>query len=278
MIRVSVEKSGRKIIFGREVILSSVKAEPLCYSGDFPALPKEEREPLRRYITLSGYIVSSAETEDERIRRIGNRRRALSRITAAAEHFILRIGDKYAECSDGELVFERESPFSGDAAEKFSLRAVIAGGYFMHSSTKAVVKRLTEGMHFPMHTDANFTVGRYTDGYVVETDNSGDVPVGFTAEFVVSGSASSFSLVNGVNGQRISCRYGFESGDRIRISTKRDNLFFLLERGGERINLTGCADEDTRLFLLPAKRCELSVEGCGIYSGSVTYSEAFVTF
>jgi len=278
MIKVSLEKSGRRIIFGRGVILSSVKAEPLRYSGEYPALSREDLSPLRRHISLEGYIVSSAETEASRVREIEAVRRSLSRITNPSENFILRIGDKYADCFDGELTFEREAPFSGDMAERFCLKAALNGGFFLRSSTRSLVKKLCDGMHFPFIIENGMTVGEYSGGYAVETENGGDVPVGFTAEFTVSGSASSFSLINGVSGKRISCSYSFASGDKILISTKRDDLYFALERGGERINLTGYADEDTELFLLPARRCVLSVEGCNIYSGNVTYSEAFVTF
>ena len=278
MTGVSVEKSGQKIIFGRGVILSSLKADPLTYSGDYPALAKEDRTPELRRITLEGYIVSSAATEAERIREIENRRRRLSRITAASESFLIRIGDKYADCSDGELTFDREAPFSGDAAERFRLRAVIDGGFFKKSNKKALAEKLRSGMYFPVSVGEDFTVGKYGGGYAVQTDNGGDVSVGFTAQFVLTGSASSFSLVNGVSGRRISCRYSFLSGDKVLISTKRDELYFVLERGGERINLTGYADEDSELYLLPPKPCELRVEGCSLYSGSVTYNEAFVTF
>ena len=278
MIDVSVEKSGRKIIFGRGVILSSLKVEPLSYSGDYPALSKEDRTPEKRHVTLEGYIVSSAATELGRIREIENRRRRLSQITAASESFLLRIGDKYADCSDGELVFDREAPFSGDSAERFRLRALIDGGFFKKSSTKALMKKLTDGAYFPVSIGENFAVGRYNGIYAVQTDNCGDVPVGFTAQFVLTGSADSFALVNGVSGRRIFCRYNFLSGDKILISTRRDELYFVLERGDEKINLTGFADEDTELYLLPPKPCELRIEGCSLYSGSVTYNEAYVTF
>lgn len=276
-MRVVLERGNVKLTFGRSMILSRLEAKPLDYDGDFPTFSRADMIPKVRHIEIEGYIVSTADTPAGRARDVEKRRRDLAKLISPGDGFFIRIGDKYANLINGTLSFVREAPFSGDESEKFLLKAVISGGFFHKSITTASVIRLSDGLYLPGYVNDS-TVGVYNNGCNVIANNRGDVSVGFRAEFTPQSSTSRFSLVETGTYQYISCNYNFRLGDRIIISTHRDDLKFAVRRNGVETNLTGYADEGAQLFLIPPRDCILSVGDGAVFKGSVTFTDSYITF
>lgn len=276
-MRVSIAGDSAELAFGRGMILERIRADALSYGDDFPGRARDELIPEIRRITLEGYLIATGGGAEQRRQETELRRRMLASVTAPGNSFRIRVGDRIAECSAGELVFDRCAPFSGDEAEHFTLRAVIDGGFFRGETVTAVPKLSSSGLTFPLWAESGITVGEYGSTTVIRVKNGGDVPAGFTAELRPATTVYSFRLEDSVTGKFLSCPHGFGSGDLIRISTLRDSLYFNVLRGGVSVNLTGYTEEGSELFLLPVGETVLTL-GDVSFSGSLSFRESFVTF
>lgn len=277
-MRVSVGNSAVELHFGRGMILSSLEAEPLTFDGKYPAREVWERESNPRLIKLEGYMISSAEAAEDRRREMEQRRRALAGITSPAGTFFIKIDGRRANLSDARLVFKRYAPFSGDEAEHFTLTAVIDGGYFFGDRVTKFPEQTVAGFHFPVSGAERFTLGEYGSTCAITVKNGGDVPVGFTAELSPESAVTFFTLTDTSTGKFIRLRRSFTSGDVIRISTVKDSLHLRLTRGGKDYNLSGYADGESELFLLPVGETLITVGDGAPFSGTLSYTEAYTTF
>ncbi len=277
-MRVSVGNSNLELYFGRGMILSSLEAEPLTFDGKYPARDVWEREPNPRLIKLEGYMISSASSAEDRRAEIERRRRALAGITSPAGTFFIKIDGRRADLSDARLVFKRYAPFSGDEAEHFTLTAVIDGGYFFGDRVTKFPEQTVNGFHFPLSGEATFTLGEYGSTCCISVLNGGDIPVGFTAELSPESTVPSFTLTDTSTGKRIKIAHSFGSGDVIRISTVKDSLSLRLTRGGKDYNLSGYADGDSEMFLLPVGETVITVGDGAPFSGTLSYTEAYTSF
>ena len=278
-MRVSVGNSECELFFGKGLVLVSLEAEPLVYGGDYPLKSRDNKFPKTRRIRLEGYICAGEVRQDDRCREVELRRVLLSRITSPGKDFFIRIGDRFADATAGELVLKRHTPFSGEETEHFTLTAVIRGGYF-RSAMRTVKprERIIGGLSLPFSTEGATAFGTCDGTSVIGVRNRGDVPVGFVAEFSPQGTVTSFSLRDTSTGKYISCSHSFGTGDVIRISTIRDDLRFSVLRGGKEINLTGYADAGSELFLLSYGDTVLEIGNGAKFTGNLSYREAFVTF
>ena len=278
-MRASIGNDKCEIFFGRGIILEGLEADPVVYGGEFPGRSREGRPPEIRHIAAEGYILSRGCSVEKRRHEIGSRCRALAAVTSPQESFFLKIGDRYADCTDGELSFKRKAPFSGDEAEHFTLRAVIKGGFFHGSTITVPAERKASGFHFPISfTDDSFAFGSYENKSYIQVNNRGDTSVGFTAELCPQTAISSFRLENLKTGKYIACTYDFAAGDVIKISTLLDNLQFKAEAGGSEINLTGYADTGSEFFTLSLGESRLVLEDGAAYTGSLSFRESYISF
>lgn len=278
-MRVSIGNESCEIVFGAGFILESLSAEPLVLGTEYPARPRENRIPERRRISMEGYIVALGGTEAERREEMRMRRRLLASLSAPDGGFFIRIDDKYASLCDGELVFLRSAPFSGDEREHFTLRAVIESGYFYGEEITLSPTRGVAGTHLPASLgEGGLVLGQYTGGSVIRVRNGGDVPVGFTAELIPEADTAMLSIKNHTTGKQIVSLRSFSAGDVIRLSTHRDELYMRARRGGKDVNLAGLVTDDSELFLLPRGESIIELGINEPYTGSLTYREAYTTF
>lgn len=278
-MRASIGNNKCEIFFGRGIILESLEADPVVYGGEFPGRSREGKSPEIRHIAAEGYILSSGCSAEKRRREIESRRRALSSVTSPQGSFFLKIGDRYADCTDGELSFKRKAPFSGDEAEHFTIRAVIKGGFFHGGTVTVPAERKASGFYFPLSlTDDSFVFGSYEDKSFVQVNNRGDMAVGFNAELCPQTAISSFRLENPETGKYIACTYDFAAGDVIKISTLLDSLQFKAETGGSEINLTGYADAGSEFFTLSPGESRMILNGGAAYTGSLSFKESYISF
>lgn len=278
-MRVSIGNDSCEIAFGTGFILESLSAEPLVYNTEFPARPRENRIPERRRISIEGYIVTFGGTEAARREEMRMRRRLLASISTPDSSFFIRIDDKCASLCDGELVFLRRAPFSGDEREHFTLRAVIKSGYFYGEDITLHPMRNVTGNYFPVSLGENgFVLGQYTGSSVIKVRNDGDVPVGFTAELIPETDTAMLCIKNHTTGKLIMSLRSFSAGDVIYISTHRDDLYMRARRHGKDVNLAGLVTDDSELFLLPRGESVIEVGINEPYTGSLTYREAYTTF
>lgn len=272
----SIGQNSTVMYFGEGLILSSLTADGLAFYGDYPTRDPRDRSPKPRRLTLEGYIAATAESPEDQGREVTLYRNTLSRITAPHGEFFVNVDGRIAHLSDGSITFKRAAPFSGKSAECFTLTANIIGGYFTGTPTTVHAAEDTDGFHFPL--TEGLTAGVTNGNTAVRLRNGGDIPVGFTAEFSPVSTVHSFSLECVESGKRITAVKDFGSGDLIRISTHRDSLCFQLIRGGNTYDLSGSADGESELFLLPTGDCTLRVGAGDPFEGWLTYTEAFVSF
>lgn len=267
--------------FGPGVVLESLEAEPLR----FPSYPCTDSltgaVPERRRFTLTGYLVAREEAvAAARERELSLRRRLLSFITCPVGEFTLGVGQVRAVCTGGELSFTRKAPFSGTDCERFTLTGEIKGGYFCGERVVLSPTSTDTGFAFPLRsTLTEHTVGQVGDGSYISLKNRGDTDCGFYLALSPTEEVYGFSLTDSVTGRSISCpdRY-FYPGDEIRLSTLREDLFFYLYRDGQVVELQGFADEASELFSLCPGEHILYIGGDVRYTGSLEFTEAFVTF
>lgn len=278
-MRVTIERGNTILSFERGMILSSLEADGIEFGDEYPTVRREELVPKTRRIRLEGYIVATGDTPEKRRMETERRRRILSRLTYPGYGAIIRVDDKYANITNGELYIKREAPFSGSDAEHFILTAQIDGGFFHKPSVKSVVKRSIDGVYLPGHVGADgASVGTAASPCVAVINNGGDVPVGFKGSFTVDRAMSYFSLTNSSTNKIIRANFAFVTGDRVMVSTLRDDPYFKVMRSGVSINLTGFSNSESELFLLYPGDSVLELGGSAVYTGDVTYTEAFLSF
>ncbi len=213
-----------------------------------------------RYVKIGGYLVSSAASAAERTAELRAARRILARISAPGD-FTLRVDGVRVTLTCGELDFERAAPFSGDTAEKFTLRAAVRGGYFYGDEvTHVSVREPSGGVTLPV----TFTEGEGIGAASLSTreriilDNPGDVAAPFTAELRPTGSIGGASIVDRNHGRMIVCTYDFAAGDRIIVSTAPETAGATLIRGSTSVNLAAAFSASTELFSLAVGTSELA--------------------
>lgn len=261
---------------GGDVIIESVKAEPLVFGEAFPDREIWERTPERRRITVEGYFLSRRKEhgaeECERFRR------AVTAAGVQGTGSYIKIGRRYAYLYDCRLSFERRAPFTGEDAEHFKIDAAVTGGFFRSGERIHSPIQTAEGFSLPYYSEGDAAFGTLCEKSEVRVHNRGDIPVGFTAELVSLGEAPYFSLRNDVTGQRIRILRSIEKGDIIRISSVRDNLHMSLTREKREENLTGYAAYDSVLFPVPVGESVISIGGGTVYGGTFSFSEAYFWF
>ncbi len=278
-MKVSIERGGKVLSFGRGMILGSLEADGVKFGDEFPSVQREELVPEVRRVRLEGYIVATGETSEMRRRETERRRRMLSVLTYPGNRFVLRVDDKYADLINGELFIKREAPFSGNDVEHFVLTAQIDGGFFHRSAVKRTVCQSADGAYLPGHIGADgAAVGEIRNPCAVSVNNGGDIPVGFRGSFRMDRAMSSFVLTNTSTYQKLSAKFAFAAGDTVKVSTLRDDPYFKVTRNGTDINLTGFSDNASELFLLYPGETMLELGGSAVYTGDVSYTEAFVSF
>lgn len=273
---ISIGKNDATLYFGEGIVISRLETDSLTYGDGFPGRVLWEKEPLPRKITIEGYMTASADSAEECARELTMRRNLLSHVTSPDESFFVNINGRIAHLRDGRLSFRREAPFNGTEAEHFTLQATIVGGYFTADPITVAAAEEVHGFHFPL--SGELITGTHNGTSVVRVNNRGDIPVGFTATFSPVSTVSAFVLECPQTGKRIVIPKDLGSGDALRVSTHRDDLRLQLLRGGRAYDITGSATGESELFLLPRGESELYVGVGSPFEGSITYSEAFVSF
>jgi len=278
-IPVSIERGGRRLIFGHGVILSKMEAEAVKYDYVSPTYGDGDAEPLpcSRRITLEGYIVP---TSGERgVCEIAMARHLLSRIASPLGQLLLRVGDRSAVLTGAGLSFPRSEPFSGERAERFTLSATVLGGYFFGDEVVCTPLPVETGFKFPlMPVGESHVVGNVTGDSVITLTNGGEVSSPFRAELSPGATAVGFFLTDNTTGKHISCSLPLGSGDIVRISTYPEDMYLTLLRGGVEMNLTGRADGSSELFSLTPGEHTLTIGGGVPFTGRLAFCEKFVSW
>lgn len=273
---IFIKRGNTAMYFGQGLILSSLEAEGLSYNGDFPANDPVLRSPLPRRVRIEGYIAATAESPEDQLREVTLSRNILSRITSPMGEFILNVDGRIARLSRAETVFKRSAPFSGQSAEHFTVSAVITDGYFTNPSVTSFVQQSVSGFSFPV--TGELTAGLMSGSSHIRLRNGGDVPVGFEAELSPLSAVTSFRLECAETAQHITVQKSFIPGDVIRISTLPHSLCIKLVRDGVSEDLTGETELSSELFRLPTGDCTLLVGTDDAYSGTLSFTEAFISF
>lgn len=205
-----------------------------------------------RYVEVSGYLTSSAETPEDGAAELMRMRRLIARITAPGE-FVMRVDGVKTSLSGGELDFVREAPFSGKLCEKFTLRAAMRDGYF-HGDERVLysVRDTADGTTLPLSLGAGEGVsfGTLAGRERINVRNPGDVSVGFTAELMPESSVDGVGIVDRSHGKMIVCKYSFVAGDRVIVTSTAESVGVKLIRGSSETDLAGAIDSRTKFFFL----------------------------